>query len=233
MLFKLIVYFCSYPLSSLSKDAIKQELYERHGSSGNYNKKSTKAELVQQLRQLNERKQEKARQNLIRLPCLICLHAAIRQSFVVPIPGYFDLEDLKRSFKISLISCSLSQLFESIHSAEIANLVQEHLNVLAHLYLIVQHRLSELNRLQSDACLLSDITPINSSHLYICRLIFLCQYEMLHTLRSIRETRSDLTEPLVLIRVLTKIPIDRYNNLWKCQIERGHEIISKNLTENL
>ncbi|CAF4737353.1 unnamed protein product, partial [Rotaria sp. Silwood2] len=42
---------------------------------------------------------------------------------------------------------------------------------------------------------------------------------MLHTLRSIRETRSDLTEPLVLIR--------------KCQIERGHEIISKNLTENL
>ncbi|CAF3075635.1 unnamed protein product, partial [Rotaria sp. Silwood2] len=115
----------------------------------------------------------------------------------------------------------------------IANLVQEHLNVLAHLYLIIQHRLSKSNRLQLDACLLPDITPINSSHLHIRRLIFLHQYEMLHTLRSIQETRFDLTEPLVLIRVLAKIPIDRYNNLWKCQIERGHEIISKNLTENL
>ncbi|CAF3378694.1 unnamed protein product, partial [Rotaria sp. Silwood2] len=209
------------------------QLYERHDSSSNYNKKSTKAELVQQLRQLNEGKQEKARQNLIRLPCLICLHTAIRQSFVVPIPGYFDLEDLKRSFKISLTSCSLSQLFESIHSAEIANLVQEHLNVLAHLYLIVQQRLSKSNRLQLDACLLPDITPINSSHLYIRRLIFLCQYEMLHTLRSIQETRFNLTEPLVLIRVLAKIPIDKHNNLWKCKIERGHEIISKKLTENL
>ncbi|CAF3529307.1 unnamed protein product, partial [Rotaria sp. Silwood2] len=115
----------------------------------------------------------------------------------------------------------------------IANLVQEHLNVLAHLYLIVQQRLSKSNCLLLDACPLPDITPINSSHLYIRRLIFLRQYEMLHTLRSIQETRFDLTEPLVLIRVLAKIPIDRYNNLWKCQIERGHEIISKNLTENL
>ncbi|CAF3393532.1 unnamed protein product, partial [Rotaria sp. Silwood2] len=115
----------------------------------------------------------------------------------------------------------------------IANLVQEHLNVLAHLYLIVQQRLSKSNRLQLDACRLPDITPINSSHLHIRRLIFLRQYEMLHTLRSIQETRFDLTEPLVLIRVLAKIPIDRYNNLWKCKIERGHEIISKNLTENL
>ncbi|CAF3104300.1 unnamed protein product, partial [Rotaria sp. Silwood2] len=63
------------------------------------------------------------------------------------------------------------------------------------------------------ACLLPDITPINNSHLYIRRLIFLRQYEMLHTQCSIQETRFDLTEPLVLIRVLAKIHIDRYNNL--------------------
>ncbi|CAF4833704.1 unnamed protein product, partial [Rotaria sp. Silwood1] len=225
--------FRSHPLSNISKDEIKKELYERYGSSDNNNKKSTKAELVQELKQLNEKEQEKARQTLIGLPCLICLHTAIRQSFVVPIPGYFDLEDLKRSFKIPLTSCSLNEIFESINSAEIANRVQERLNVLAHLYLIVQHRLSESNLLQLDACLLPNITPIKSSHLHIRRLIFLRQYEMLHTLRSIQETRFDLNEPPILIRILTKIPIDKYNNLWKCQIERGHEIISKNLTENI
>ncbi|CAF4321067.1 unnamed protein product, partial [Rotaria sordida] len=109
--------FRSHPLSNVSKDEIKQELYERYGSSGNNNNnKPTKAELTQQLRQLNEKEQEKARQTLIGLPCFICLHTAIRQSFIVPIPGYFDLEDLKRSFKISLTSFSLNELFESIDS---------------------------------------------------------------------------------------------------------------------
>ncbi|CAF3991885.1 unnamed protein product [Rotaria sp. Silwood1] len=109
--------FRSHPLSNISKDEIKKELYERYGSSDNNNKKSTKAELVQELKQLNEKEQEKARQTLIGLPCLICLHTAIRQSFVVPIPGYFDLEDLKRSFKIPLTSCSLNEIFESTNSA--------------------------------------------------------------------------------------------------------------------
>ncbi|CAF4027514.1 unnamed protein product [Rotaria sordida] len=226
--------FRSHPLSNVSKDEIKQELYERYGSSGNNNNnKPTKAELTQQLRQLNEKEQEKARQTLIGLLCFICLHTAIRQSFVVPIPGYFDLEDLKRSFKISLTSFSLNELFESIDSTEIANLVQERLNVLARLYLTIQHRLSKSNHLQLDACLLPNITLINSSHSHIRRLIFLRQYEMLHTLRSIQETRFDLNEPPVRIQILAKIPIDRYNNLWKCQIECGHEIIAKNLTENL
>ncbi|CAF4024384.1 unnamed protein product, partial [Rotaria sp. Silwood1] len=70
-----------------------------------------------------------------------------------------------------------------------------------HLYLIVQHRLSESNLLQLDACLLPNITPIKSSHLHIRRLIFLRQYEMLHTLRSIQETRFDLNETPILIRI--------------------------------
>jgi len=66
--------FRSHPLSNVSKDKIEQELNERYGASGDNNKKTTKIELAQQLRQLNDSEQEKARQTLIGLPCLICLH---------------------------------------------------------------------------------------------------------------------------------------------------------------
>ena len=37
----------------------------------------------------------------------------------------------------------------------------------------------------------------------------------------------------ILIRIIDKKSVDKYNILWECQIERGQEIISKNLTENL
>jgi hypothetical protein len=40
---------------------------------------------------------------------------AIRQSFIVPMPGYFDLEDLKYSFEISLPSSNPNEILESIH----------------------------------------------------------------------------------------------------------------------
>jgi hypothetical protein len=113
------------------------------------------------------------------------------------------------------------------------NLVQERLNVLARLYLIIQNNLSESNRLQFDACPLPEIIPINSSHPHIRRLIFLRQYEMLYSLRSIQQTRFDINELPILIRIIDKKSLDDYNHLWECQIERGHEIISKNLTENL
>jgi len=65
--------FRSHPLSNLPKHQIEQELYQRYGSYYN-NNKSTKKELTQQLRQLNEQEQEKTRQNLVGLPCLISLH---------------------------------------------------------------------------------------------------------------------------------------------------------------
>ncbi|CAF3516523.1 unnamed protein product [Rotaria sp. Silwood1] len=227
-------FFRSHPLSNVTKYEIEQELYERYGSSGNNsNKKPTKTELAQQLRQLNEKEQEKARQTLIGLPCLICLHTAIRQSFVVPMPAYFDLEDLKYSFKIALPSSSPNELFESIEKPDIDILVQEHLNVLVRLYSIIQNYLADANRLQLDAYPLPNITPINSSHPHIRRLIFLRQYEMLYSLRLIQQTRFDINEPPIIIRIIDKKPIDKYNNLWKCQIERGQEIISKNLTENV
>ncbi len=66
--------FRSHPLSNVTKDKIEQELYQRYGSFNNNNNKSTKKELEQQLKQLNDKEQEKARQNLIGLPCLISLH---------------------------------------------------------------------------------------------------------------------------------------------------------------
>ncbi|CAF1163663.1 unnamed protein product [Rotaria sordida] len=229
-------FFRSHPLSNVKKDEIEQELYERYGSSGddnNNNKKLTKKELSQQLRLLNEKEQEKTRQTLIGLPCLICLHTAVRQSFVVPMPAYFDLEDLKYSFKIALPSSNPNELLESIQKPDIDNLVQEHLNVLVRLYSIIQNHLYEANRLQLDAYPLPKITPINSSHPHIRRLIFLRQYEMLYSLRSIQQTRFDINESPIIIRIIDKKPIDKYNNLWECQIERGQEIISKNLTENV
>ncbi|CAF4377402.1 unnamed protein product [Rotaria sp. Silwood2] len=218
-------FFRSHPLSNVTKDEIEQELYERYGSSGdNSNKKPSKVELAQQLRQLNEKEQEKARQTLIGLPCLICLHTAIRQSFVVPMPAYFDLEDLKYSFKIALPSSNPNELFESIQKPE-------HLNVLVRLYSIIQNHLSEANRLQLDAYPLPKITSINSPHPHIRRLIFLRQYEMLYSLRSIQQARFDINEPPIIIRIIGKKSIDKYNHLWECQIERGQETISKNLTE--
>ncbi len=64
--------FRSHPLSNVTKDEIEQELFQRYGSTNN--NKSTKTELTQQLRQLNENEQDKARENLIGLPCLISLH---------------------------------------------------------------------------------------------------------------------------------------------------------------
>ena len=110
--------------------------------------------------------------------------------------------------------------------------VQEHLNVLVRLYLIIQNNLSQWNCLQLDASPLPKLVPINSSHPYIRRLIFLRQYEMLHSLRSIQQTRFEANEPPIRIRVLGQESLDNYNVLWQCQIETGHEIISKNLTEN-
>ncbi|UJR29914.1 hypothetical protein I4U23_017462 [Adineta vaga] len=227
--------FRSHPLSNVKKDQIEQELTERYSSSIDHSRKSTRIELTQQLRQLNEQEQEKARKTLIGLPCLISLHTAIRQSFVIPMPGYFDLNDLKSSFQISLSSVKSSEIFEAIltSSSPVDDLVQQHLNVLARLYCIIQKCLSESNRLQFDAFPLPNIQPIKSSHLHIRRLIFLRQYEMLFSLRSIQQTRFDINVPPVLIRIIKKIPIDKYNNLWECQIERGHEILSKNFIENV
>jgi hypothetical protein len=60
----------SHPLSNVTQDEIEQELHERYGSST----ATTKTELTQQLRQLNDKEQQKARETLIGLPCLISLH---------------------------------------------------------------------------------------------------------------------------------------------------------------
>ncbi|CAF2060799.1 unnamed protein product [Rotaria magnacalcarata] len=228
-------FFRTHPLSNVSKDAIEQELYERYGSSGDNDndKKPTKTELAQQLRRLNEKEQEIARKTLIGLPFLVCLHTAIRQSFVIPMPAYFELNDLKYSFNIALPSSNPNEIFESIKKPEIDNLVQQHLNVCVRLYTIVQNHLSESNRLQLDAYSLPQMTPIVSSHPHIRRLIFLRQYEMLYSLRSIQQTRFDLNEPPIVIRIKDKKQIDQYNNLWQCQVERGQDIISKNLTDNV
>jgi hypothetical protein len=55
---------------------------------------------------------------------------------------------------------------------------------------------------------------------------------MLYSLRLIQQTRFDLNESLIVIRILNKKSLDQYNHLWECQIERGQEIISKNYIEN-
>jgi len=155
-----------------------------------------------------------ARQNLIGLPCFISLHTAIRQSFIIPVPGFFTLEDLKSSFQLDLNS-------------------NEHFDVLVQLYKIVQTRLCQSNLVQLEACSLPNINPINSSHKHIRRLIFLRQYEMFHSLRTIQQNRFDGNDPPIQIRIIGRDPNDRYYVSWQCQILRGHEIISKNLTENL
>ncbi|CAF1397039.1 unnamed protein product [Adineta ricciae] len=226
--------FRSHPLSNVKKDDIEQELNDRYGLIVDKTKTTSKLELAQQLRQLNNQEQEDARRNLVGLPCLISLHTAIRQSFVVPTPGYFDLEDLKSSFQISLPSSKPTAIFEAItNESAVDDLVKQYFDVLTRLYSIIQTRLSESNRLQLEAIPLPIINSIRSSHSHIRRLIFLRQYEMLYSLRSIQQARFDMNEPPILIRILKKIPVDRYNNSWECQIERGQEIISKNFLEDV
>ena len=57
------------------------------------------------------------------------MFVAIRQSFVIPKPGYFDLEDLKDLFKISSQSSNPDELFESINESgiiQLKNLISMH-----------------------------------------------------------------------------------------------------------
>ena len=89
----------------------------------------------------------------------------------------------------------LGETYVFIFIIGICDLVQERLNVLARLYSIIQNRLSESNRLELDAFPLPNITSINSSHSHIRRLIFLRQYEMLYSLRSIQQLRFDENDP--------------------------------------
>lgn len=56
---------------------------------------------------------------------------------------------------------------------------------------------------------------------------------MLYSLRSYQQTRFDLNEPPILIRIIDKKHLEKNDYVWECQIEYGHDIISKNLTENL
>lgn len=55
---------------------------------------------------------------------------------------------------------------------------------------------------------------------------------MLHSLRSFQQSRFEISEAPIVIRVQRRISVDQYNTLWECQVERGEEMISKNLTEN-
>ena len=157
---------------------------------------------------------------------------AIRQSFVIPMPGYFDLEDLKYSFQISLPSSNSNEILQSISKDELSNLVQQRLNVLSELYRKIQQYLDQSDRLQLKSCPLSQINPINCSHPHIRRLIFLRQYEMFYSLRSIQQSRFDLNDSPILIRVRNKITNEKSNLFYQCQIERGQEFISKNFIEN-
>lgn len=162
----------------------------------------------------------------------------IRQSFVVPSPGYFDLEDLKSSFQIDLPSPSIDQLLDSIQLSRMTDvstvrtLAQERLDVLAHLYSSVQKNFVQSHCFQLDAYPLPQIHRIKNKDPHIRRLIVLRQFEMLHALRSFQQARFDAGEPPVLIRVLNKIPEDQYHTLWESQIEYGHDFISKNSSEN-
>lgn len=160
---------------------------------------------------------------------------AIRQSFVIPMPGYFDLEDLKYSFGISFPSSNPNEILQSISkdgSNGLTNLVQQRLNVLSQLYRKIQHHLDQSARLQLKSSSLPQIQPINSSHPHIRRLIFLRQYEMFFSLRSIQQSRFDLNDSPILIRVQQKITNEKSMVFYQCQIERGQELISKNFIEN-
>ena len=116
--------------------------------------------------------------------------------------------------------------------SELPNLVQQRVDVLARLYQIIQQRLDQTDRLQLKSSPLPEIHPIKSSHPHIRRLIFLRQYEMLYSLRSIQQSRFDLNDSPIVIRVRKKISTEKFNSLWECQIERGQEIISKDFIEN-
>ena len=115
----------------------------------------------------------------------------------------------------------------------IADLLHERLSVCARLYADVQTCLSNADRLELRACRLPLIRPIQSGHPHIRRLIFLRQFEMLHTLRSMQQMRFDADELPIRIRIVSKSTVDKFNPLWECRIERGEELISKNLTDNV
>ena len=72
--------FRAHPLSQLKKHELEEELDERYGSAGHTRDstaKVTRTELAQQLGQLNERQQREARETLVGLPFLICLHTGM------------------------------------------------------------------------------------------------------------------------------------------------------------
>ena len=115
---------------------------------------------------------------------------------------------------------------------EIDDLVQNRLNVIANLYSIIQNNLSESNLVELNVYPLNELSPINSCHPHIRRLIFLRQYEMLYSLRTIQQTRFDMNESSIIIKILNKKFVNK-SLLWECQIERGQDLISTNLTENL
>ena len=73
-------FYRSHPLSNIPKDQIKDELIQRYGSMNN--NQTTKAELTQQLKQLNDKEQETTRENLIGLPALISLHTGWFSQFI-------------------------------------------------------------------------------------------------------------------------------------------------------
>lgn len=65
--------FRSHALSTQRKEEIERELFEHYDVQNS--KRVNRPELVQQLKHLNEQVQEKARQTLVGLPFLICLHS--------------------------------------------------------------------------------------------------------------------------------------------------------------
>ena len=54
---------------------------------------------------------------------------------------------------------------------------------------------------------------------------------MLHALRAFQHARFEMSEAPILLRVQRKIPVDKYQTLWECRVERGEEMLGKNLTE--
>ena len=130
--------------------------------------------------------------------------------------------------KICFVQSHIISLFPDID-----DLLHERLSAFALLYAEVQTRLSRANRLELNACALPRILPIQSGHPHIRRLIFLRQFEMLHTLRAMQQMRFDANELPIRIRIVGKITVDKFNPLWECRIERGEELISKNLTDNV
>ena len=110
-------------------------------------------------------------------------------------------------------------------------MLQQRFEILANLYLIAQKGLSEADCLHYPAGRLSKIQPVQTSHPHVRRLVFLRQYEMLNALKSMQQMRFENDTAPVVIQVQKHLPNDPYFSSWKCVIERGHEIITKNLTE--